>query len=269
MYRISTVFWGILAILLFAGCGDGQTDQPRPTVDDPRANAIEALQTMDLNTWWQAYRNTDPNFVGQIVDEVADRQPDGLPTDAQRLDRLIRSQIVNAYRLRMADTDEGKAFILAQAEARFANPPMALWDDNAQVALLDYYSLPGVWRTTSRISEGLKEPPAIETYPFLMPDVLATSLQRLVDAYPNARVYQIRYQYHFGSELNRVLMQFTPNSLIVYREDGDVVFTPEPVVWDDLLNGRINLADLEWDRPMEGVDAPPITYPPDEPLPME
>jgi hypothetical protein len=269
MQRISTVFWGILAILLFSGCGGGQTDEPRPTVDDPRATAVEALQTMDLNTWWQAYRNTDPNFVGQIVDEVADRQPDGLPTDAQRLDRLIRSQIVNAYKLRMADTDEGKAFILAQAEARFANPPLALWDANGKIALLDFYSLPGVWSTVTRLSDGLTDPPAIEIEPFVTPEVLANSLQTLVDAYPDAQVYQIRYQYHDGSDLTRVLMQFTPDSPIVYREDGTIVFTPEPVAWDDLLNGRINLADLEWDSPMEGVDAPPMTYPPDEPLPMK
>ena len=39
----------------------------------------------------------------------------------------------------MEDTDEGKAFILAQAEARFANPPMALWDTDKNVALLDYH----------------------------------------------------------------------------------------------------------------------------------
>ncbi|MEZ4590136.1 MAG: hypothetical protein R3D55_03195 [Chloroflexota bacterium] len=268
MKRTSCVFWGILLMLLLTSCGGGQ-DEPRPTVDDPRAYAIEALQTMDLNTWWQAYRNTDPEFVGQIVDDVAAKQPDGLPTDASKLDLLINHQLAGSYKLRMDDTDEGRAFILAQAEARFANPPMALWDTNGKIALLDYYSLPGVWSSTSRISEGLKEPPAIETYPFLTPDVLANSLQNLVSAYPDAQTYQIRYQYHYGSELDKVLMQFTPDGLIVYREGGNLYFTPEPVGWDDLLNGRINLADLEWDSPMEGVDAPPIAYPPDEPLPME
>ncbi len=269
MPRTSKVFAAILTILALAACGGGQADEPRPTVDDPRAYAIEALQTMDLNTWWQAYRNTDPNFVGQIVDEVADKQSDGLPSDAQRLDLLIRNQLVNAYKLRLDDTEEGRAFILAQAEARFANPPLALWDANSKIALLDYYSLPGVWNATSRLSEGLTNPPAIDDDPFLTPDVLANSLQKLVNAYPDAQVYQIRYQYHDGSELTKVLMQFTPDGPIVYQEDSAIVFTPESVTWDDLLNGRINLADLEWDTPSEDTDAPCINYPPDEPLPME
>lgn len=267
MQRISKVFWAMLLILMLAACGGGQADEPRPTVDDPRAYAIEALQTMDLNTWWQAYRNTDPDFVGQIVDEVAAKQSDGLPTDARKLDLLINNQIAGSYKLHMDDTDEGRAFILAQAEARFANPPLALWDANGKIALLDYYSLPGVWSSTSRISEGLKDPPAIETYPFLTPEVLATSLQRLANAYPDAQVYQIRYQYHHGSELDKVLMQFTPDGPIVYQEGSNIGFTPEAVVWDDLLNGRINLADLAWDTPSEDTDAPRLNYPPDDPLP--
>ena len=42
--------------LVLASCGSSrQEDEPlRQTVADPRAYAIEALQTMDLNTWWQA-----------------------------------------------------------------------------------------------------------------------------------------------------------------------------------------------------------------------
>ena len=253
----------VIAVIALSSCGG----EPRPPVEDPRAYAIESLQTMDLNTWWQAYRNPDPELLGQIVDEVAADRSDGLPTDARQLDTVIRNRIASRYKLYMDDTDEGKAFILAQAEARFANPPMAVWDKNENYALLDYYSLPGEWKSTTRISEGLANPPAISTYPFLNPDVLADSLQRLVAAYPDAGVYQIRYQYHLGSDLKKVLMQFTPDEQIVYREHGDVVFTPDPVSWDDLLNGRIDLAGIDWDSPMEGYDAPPIAYPPDEPLP--
>ncbi len=92
-------------------------------------------------------------------------------------------------------------------------------------------------------------------------------MQRLVAAYPDARVYQIRYQYHLGSDLKKVLMEFVPDMYIVYWMRGDVVFTPDPVSWDDLLNGRVDLADLDWDSPLEDYPAPPMTYPPDEPLP--
>jgi hypothetical protein len=202
------------------------------------------------------------------VDEIAADQPDGLPTDAQKLDILIRHRIAQRYRLYMDDTDEGKAFILAQAEERFADPPIALWDAAGNIALLDYHILPGEWKTTSRVSEGLANPPAVGEWPFLKPTVLADSLQILVAAYPDAKVYQIRYQYHFGSDLKRVFMQFVPDRSIVYSMGADTPFTPDTVSWDDLLNGRIDLADLEWDYPMEGYDAPSINHPPDELLPL-
>ena len=263
------IAWPIMIIVMIAlsSCGGGSGDNPRATIDDPRAYAIESLQTMDLNTWWQAYRNPDPVLLGRIVDEVAAGESDGLPTDAQQLDIFIRHRIASRYRLSMDDTDEGKAFILAQAEARFADPPMALWDANGNTALLDYHILPGEWKITTRVSEGLADPPAVGKQPFLKPDVVADSLQRLIAAYPDARVYQIRYQYHQGSDLKKVLMAFAPDKYIVYGMRGDVVFTPDAVPWDDLLNGRIDLADLEWDSPMEDYPAPPMTYPPDEPLP--
>jgi hypothetical protein len=226
------------------------------------------LQTMDLNTWWQAYRNPDPVLIGQIVDDVAEDLPDGLPTDARRLDTMIRTRIAGRYKLYMDDTDEGKAYILAQAKARFADPPMAAWGEDGNVALLDYHILPGEWKPTSRVSEGLKEPPAIDDYPFLKPDVLADSLQRLVAAYPEARIYQLRYQYHLGSDHKKILMEFVPDKHIVYRERSNVYFTTEPVSWDDLLNGRLDLADIDFDSPMEGISGPSIADPPDEPLPV-
>lgn len=266
--KIRTVWIIMLTIVsVLSGCGGEAEDTARIKVADPRAYAIESLQTMDLNTWWQAYRDDDPALLGRIVDEVAADQPDGLPTDARKLDTLIRNRIASRYKLYMDDTDEGKAFILAQAEERFANPPMALWDTDEKFALLDYHILPGEWKTVSRVSEGLADPPAIGERPFLKPDILAASLQRLVAAYPNAVAYHIRYQYHFGSDLKRVFMQFTPDQSIVYREGVDIVFTPDPVSWDDLVNGRIDLAELEWDSPMEGYPAPPLNRPPDEPLP--
>lgn len=258
----------VIAVIVLSSCGGESETEPRALVDDPRAYAIESLQTMDLNTWWQAYRNPDPALLGSIVDEVAADQPDGLPTDAQQLDTLIRHRIAQRYRLAMDDTDEGRAFILAQAEARFSNPPSALWDTDGKYALLDYHILPGEWKSISRVSEGLADPPAIDAQPFLKPDVLASSLRKLVVAYPDARVYQIRYQYHQGSDLKKIFMEFVPDKLIVYRAGGNIFLTPDSVSWDDLLNGRIDLADLDWDSPMEGDSAPPITYPPDELLPF-
>ncbi len=77
----------------------------------------------------------------------------------------------------MDDTEEGKAFILAQAEARFADPSLELWDADGNVALLDYHILPGEWKSISRVSEGLTNPPAVKEHPFLKPDVLTDSLQ--------------------------------------------------------------------------------------------
>ena len=256
-----------LAIILLAMIGLSSCEsEPRPPVEDPKAYAIEALQTMDLNTWWQAYRNPDPTLLGQFVDEAAADQPDGLPTDARQLDTFINNHIAPRYKLYMDDTDEGKAFILAQAEARFVNPPMALLDSDNDVALLDYHVLPGEWKSISRLSEGLVNPPAIGTSPFLRPDILADSLQKLVAAYPDARVYQIRYQYHLGSDLKRVLMEFAPHGYLVYKIDANIAFTPEPVSWDDLLNGDVDLAELTWDTPMEDNPAPSMANPPDEPL---
>lgn len=254
-------------IVVLALCGCGGPREPRTPVADPRAYAITALQTMDLNTWWQAYRNPDPALLGRIVDEVVAKQPDGLPTDPGKLDTFIRNRIAPSYKLYMDDTEEGKAYLLAQAVARFANPPMARWDKNGVFALLDYHILPGEWQPTGRVSEGLTQPPAIEHNPFLKPAVLAASLQRLVSAHPDARIYQLRYQYHHGSDRKQILMEFAPDHQIVYRENGAIEFTAEPVAWDDLLAGRIDLADLNWDGPMEGYEGPSITLPPDEPLP--
>ena len=269
MQRIRTaILWAIMTIAVAAlgGCG-GATNEPRAALDDPRTYAIEALQTIDLNTWWQTYRNPDPALLGRIVDEVAASRPDGLPADAQQLDMLIRNRIATSYKLAMADTDEGRAYILALAEARFADPPMAAWDTAGNIALLDYYSLPGAWKSVTRVSEGLADPPAIETQPFLKPEVLADSLQRLAAAYPDARTYQIRYQYHHGSDLKKVLMQVVPDGELVYREGGDSYFTADPVSWDDLLRGRVDLADLDWDSPSEDDSGPSISLPPDQPLP--
>ncbi|MCB0213453.1 MAG: hypothetical protein KDJ52_29185, partial [Anaerolineae bacterium] len=234
-----SILWAIMIIIVItlSGCGSEKESEP---VDDPRAYAIESLQTMDLNTWWQAYRNPDPTILGRIVDEVAAKSPNGLPTEARRLDTFIRNRIAPSYKLYMDDTDEGKAFILSQAKTRFADPPTALWDTDGNIALLDYHILPGEWKSISRISEGLKNPLAVTTHPFLKPDVLTDSLQRLVVLYPDARVYQIRYQYHLGSDLKKILMEFAPDQIIVYREGVDIEFTPNPVSWDDLLNGRID-----------------------------
>jgi len=259
--------WSLLMLVVIALASCGGAREPSEPVADPRAYAIEALQTIDLNTWWQAYRNPDPALLGRIVDEVVAKQPDGLPTDARKLDTFIRQRIAPSYRLYMDDTDEGKAYLLAQAAARFANPPMALWDKNEFFALVDYHILPGEWRPTTRVSEGLTHPPAVGAYPFLKPDVLAATLQRLVAAYPDARNYQIRYQYHHGSDSKKILMEFSPDHQIVYRENGSISFTAEAVPWDDLLHGRIDLADLNWDGPMEGYEGPSMTYPPDDPLP--
>lgn len=255
----------MLVVIVFAGCGGAR--EPRAPVTDPRAYAIAMLQTMDLNTWWQAYRNPDPELLGRLIDAAAAKQPDGLPTDPVKLDTFIRNRLAPSYKLYMDDTAEGKAYLLAQAAARFANPPMARWDKTGAYALLDYHILPGEWQATGRVSEGLTHPPAIETNPFLKPPVLADGLQRLVAAYPNARVYQIRYQYHHGSDHKQILMEIAPDQQIVYRENGAIEFTAEPVAWDDLLHGRIDLADLNWDAPLEGYEGPSITYPPDEPLP--
>ena len=208
--------------LILASCGSSrQEDEPRATVADPRAYAVEALQTMDLNTWWQAYRNPDPELLGKIVDEVAEKQPDGLPTDARKLDTLIRHQIASRYKSYMDDTDEGKAFILDQAMTRFADPPMATWGNDGNYAVLDYHVLPGEWKMVSRTSDGLKDPPAVD-HPFLKPDVLADSLQRLVTAYPDSRVYEIYYQYHFGSDLKKIHLSFVPDGSTTYIEGMNI-----------------------------------------------
>ncbi len=259
--------------LVLASCGGSRREnEPRKTVDDPRAYAIEALQTMDLNTWWQAYRNPDPELLGQIVDGVAEKEPDGLPTDARKLDTLIRHQIGSRYKNYMDDTEEGRAFILNQAKIRFADPPMATWGDDGNYAVLDYHMLPGEWKGISRISDGLKDPPAVD-HPFLKPDVLADSLHRLVTAYPDSRVYEIYYQYHFGSDLKKVHLSFVPDGPTTYIEGMNINYAAEPVSWDDLLNGRIHLDDIDFDRPMEGdgggAGGPPQTMPRDFlPLPQ-
>ena len=254
--------------LALTSCGSSrQEDEPRATVADPRAYAIEALQTMDLNTWWQAYRNPDPELLGRIVDEVAEKEPDGLPTHARKLDTFIRNRIATRDKLFMSDTDEGKEFILNQAKARFADPPMATWGNNGNYAVLDYHILPGEWKGISRISDGLQNPPAVD-HPFLKPDVLAESLQRLVTAYPDSRVYEIYYQYHMGSNLKKIHFSFVPDGSTTYIEGMDINYAAEPVSWDDLLNPRIDLDDIDFDQPMEGDGGGPPQTPPEDFLPL-
>ncbi len=256
----------MLLLLALAGCGNDRAKQATQ-VDDPRAYAIDALQTMELNAWWQAYRNPDPELLGRIIDDVISRDPNGLPSDSRRLDTFIRTRLVSAYRLHMDDTDEGKAYILAQAEARFADPPLALCDKNGQHALLDYHILPGEWRPTTRVSEGLVHPPAIGKQPFLKTEVLVDSLRRLSETYPDARIYQIRYQYHHGSDLKKVLFEFSRDTQLVYQENGEVQFTATTVPWDDLINGRVQLSELNWNGPIQDDPGPSITTPPKAPLP--
>jgi hypothetical protein len=211
--------------LVLSSCGSSKReDEPRPTLADPRAYAIEALQTMDLNTWWQAYRNPDPELLGQIIDEVAEKEPDGLPTDERKLDTLIRHQIGSRYSNYMGDTDEGKEFILTQARTRFADPPLATWGDDGNYAVLDYHILPGEWKGISRISDGLKDPLAVD-HPFLKPEVLADSLHRLVTAYPDARVYEIYYQYHLGSDLKKVRLSIVPDGTTTYIEGMNINYS--------------------------------------------
>lgn len=259
--------WMMLFVfsLFVSACGGGNPDTP---VDDPRAYAIDALQTMDLNVWWQAYRDTDPVLLAQFVDEAAAKQADGLPTTARKLDRFIKNFIASPYKNYMESSEEGQAFILAQSEARFADPPSALWDEELGIALLDYHVLPAEWKSISRLSEGLVDPPAIERSPYLKPDVIAASLQSLVAAYPDANIYQISYQYHLGSDLKKVLMEFVPDDQIVYREGVTLSFTKDPVPWDDLRNGKIALEELTWQQPMEGFSNPDVHEPPNELLPL-
>jgi len=261
--RLTTI---LILPLALVGCR-GEQGKPATKIEDPRSYAIASLQTMDLNTWWQAYRNPDPQLLGRIVDDVVSREPAGLPAEARRLDTFIRNRLVPAYRLHMRDTDEGKAYILAQAEARFADPPMALCDNNGKHALLDYHILPGQWRSTTRLSEGLVDPPVVGKRPFLKTDVLIESLRRLVDTYPNARIYQIRYQYHHGSDLKKVLLQFSRDAQIVYRMNGSDQFTAEPIPWIDLISGDAQLSELVWYGPTQEDLGPSIAMPPQEPLP--
>ena len=253
----------ILAICSVVGCGESD---PGPPVEDPRGYAIEQLRTMNLRTWWQAYRDTDAGRLGEIVDEVAAKTRGGLPTTQRRLDRFVNMRLAGRYRSRMEETDEGKAFILARARERFEDPPMTAYGPKNRTALLDFHVLPGEWRSTSRISEGLKSPPAIGDDPFLTPAVIARSLERLVSSYPDATAYQIRYHYHFGSSQRRILMEFVPNRYVVYRMGVNIYFTEEPVAWKDLLSGRLDLGSLEWDSPMEGVSAPSMSRPPADPV---
>jgi hypothetical protein len=256
-----------MIVVVVYGCRGGGTGDPVAEIDDPRAYAIESLQTMDLNTWWEPYRDRDPELLGQIVDKAADGRPGGLPTDASQLDTFIRNRIAPGYKLRMDDTEEGRAFILAQAEARFADPPMAAWDKAGRYALLDFHSLPGEWQSVTRVGEGMVHPPAIGTQPFLKTDVLTRSLQSLAAAFPDAQAYQIRYQFHHGSRLQKMLIEFKPGQQIVYKPYGEVVFSREAVEWDDLVSGRIDLAELDWETATEDESAPPIALPPDDPLP--
>jgi hypothetical protein len=54
-----------------------------------------------------------------------------------------------------------------------------------------------------------------------------------------------------------------------YADEKGCTQERDPVAWADLLDGRIDLADLNWDAPLEGYEGPSISYPPDEPLSSE
>ncbi|MEZ6194788.1 MAG: hypothetical protein R3F20_03525 [Planctomycetota bacterium] len=255
----------ILALAVLSGCGKPAPGEP---VADPRAYCIEAVQKADLRAWWGIYRNPDPEYIGAIVDEAAEKDRKGMPAETRGLDRFVQNRVVPKYKLRMEESDEGKAFILARAQERYDDPPTRVWDKNGRFALLDYHVLPGTWKTVSRTSEGLKDPPAVARLPFLKPAVLARSLELLMAAHPEAKVYQVRYAFHFGSELKTVIMEIVPDAQLVYREGGRTPFTAKPMAWKDLLAGRVDLEKLDWDEEMEGYDGPDIHLPPREILPL-
>ena len=113
---------GLAAVVL--GCtlwGCGAPD--RTKVEDPRRYAIDSLSELELHTWWEVYRNRDESFLASVVDEVAAKLDGGLPDTKGKLDLLVRNRIAGRYQLRMDDTDEGRAFILARARERFEAPP--------------------------------------------------------------------------------------------------------------------------------------------------
>jgi hypothetical protein len=265
--RVLRAEWCVLfaMVLLTGGCGERAPDE---VIDDPAAFAVTALGEAELRDWWEPYRNDDPTFLAEVVAQASEGLKDGLPKSRRKLERVIKTRVLPRYRTRMEKSEEGKRFIAERAEERLADPPSAVWDKAGRYALLDFHVLPGEWKSTSRTSEGMKDSPALARAPFLKATVLKRALGRLKVRHPEAKVYQLRYEYFFGSSRKRVLMTIYPNGSIVYREGVRVAFTEKAVPWDELAAGRIELETLDWDGPMEGRGGPDLNAPPRDILPL-
>lgn len=254
-----------LALLALAAVScDGEPGTP---VDDPRGHLVEALGAAEFRGWWAEYADRGEDFVGLVVDDFVASLPQGLPTDTRGLERLM-PRLEGRYRS-MILSEEHRERLLRAAEARFAEPPMAMIQGRVPVALLDYHFLPGRWASTGRgVSEVWKDSPAIARLGEFDHDVLVASLRALAERFPDAHRYQVRARYHFGASSHSLTVQVDRGGPIVRHADVATSFTDGPVDWDALLAGEVLLGELTWHQPMEGDAGPSFSNAHPEPLPM-
>lgn len=267
MKRISltSLLFFIITPSLFISC----KSEPGVQVDDPKAYLMDYLRTAEIHSWWAEYADRSDAFLSAVVDRFEQSLPDELPTDSKKLDRL-KPRALGRYSSMML-AEPYRDHIMQEAQRRFENPPMALVGKrNHNIGLLDFHWLPGTWGKIGRSqTEVITKPPAVTGLRSLDHGVFVDALNRVAKRFPNAFTYQIRADYNFGASHHQLTIQVARNGNIVMREGVFEAFTAEPVDWDRLVNGDIELDKLEWDHPMEVDAGPGFNFVHKEPLPMQ
>lgn len=231
-------------LIMSVGCGKST---PGVEVNDPRQYTIDNLAAIELNTWWEPYRNNDPQFLQQLVDDSIKR--DGpLPTDSKELDHLIKFKLAGRFSTASLGSAESRAIILANAEQRFDNPPIVIekgFGSKPTAAVLDYHHLPGEWKKGLRGGMRFDNHPAMDGMK-MKQDAFISSLRKLHDQFPDSNAYEIRYRFFVGGSRHKGSFQIAKGGGIWRTRDLHREWTVDQVEWKQLIGGSIKLADLKW-----------------------
>ncbi|MCP5556782.1 MAG: hypothetical protein H7A55_03425 [Verrucomicrobiaceae bacterium] len=250
-------------IILLANCGKSK---PGVAVNDPRTYAVEKLRTQELHTWWEPYRNNDPNFLENIVDQTAAKNPGGLPNDSKKLDTLVRFHMVSKFNNASIGDEAQRERILSKAQERYENPPMSTSGTRPMIALLDFHFLPGKWESFGRRGMCLTDAPAVESLGVLTQEAFISALTRLHKAYPDIHTYQIRCRYFLGSSQHLLIYQISKGAGIMRKRDSMTDFTNESIPWNGLLAGKIPINELRWNSATQDNPGPTFFSPDSDPL---
>ena len=244
MKTLGSVFACLMGLTL-VGCAPPEPDIP---VEDPRTFLIEELKKVEINVWWEPYRNNDPELLARVVDDTIERESKtarGMPSDKRRLEKLVWAKLQGRYIIAMDDSEEGRAYIKARAEERYADPPVTLEGNTAKI---DYFYLPGEWGMVSKTIDAMKDCPAINGLQ-LSQDALVHSVKKAKEKFPQAAVFKIEYRFFAGASSHSGFVTYTNNGSISRFSNTYHTETKVEVPWDKLVSGEIDIEELDWEGP--------------------